>query len=194
MCTTKEQIHNYWQNPSSENMPSEYLKGTERSQYLVNLFKRFAKLDNSILEIGCNSGRNLAALFAAGYHNLNGIEINSEAVRLLKETYPQLSNIPIYNSPVEDIITNFGEYDIIFTLALLEHIHPESEWIFEHIAYITRHHLLTIEDEKDRNSWRKFPREYKPIFIKYGFKHYNLGHLPDKKNYIIRLFRRLNWR
>jgi len=54
-------------------------------------------------------------------------------------------------------------------MAVLEHIHPDSEWIFEDMARITGLYLITIEAEKAEH-WRLYPRNYKNIFEKYGLK------------------------
>jgi|GEM_PF-2464290 hypothetical protein len=60
-------------------------------------------------------------------------------------------------------------FDLVYTMAVLEHIHDESEFIFSHITRITRKILITIEDEGGI-SWRHFPRNYKKIFENLGMK------------------------
>ena len=84
-------------------------------------------------------------------------------------------------------------YDLTLTMAVLEHIHTESEWLFEHVARISGTWLLTIEDEEGR-SWRHFPRNYQPIFEGFGFrqvKHERLnGEQHGLKKFQARLFRR----
>ena len=77
--------------------------------------------------------------------------------------------IKIHNMPAEDIIGKFedNEFDIVFTMAVLEHIHTDSEWIFTEMARITKTHLITIEDERGI-SWRHFPRDYKKVFEQLG--------------------------
>ena len=125
-----------------------------------------------ILEIGCNVGRNLNYLFLAGFKKLVGIEINKKAIRLLKQSYPELARYAkIYNKPVEEVITGFknGAFDIVFTMAVLQHIHPDSEFIFSEIARVTNRFLVTIEDERGI-SWRHFPRNYKRVFESLGLE------------------------
>lgn len=169
----KEKIHEYWRKPSDGvNLPQEYLQGEERSQFLVDLIRRHAPQDVRILEIGCNVGRNLQHLLTAGYANLEGIEISEDAVRLLESTFPELAQrARIHNAPAEDVLPTLedGRYDLTFTMAVLEHIHRESEWIFPHIVRITKNVLVTVEDEKNVSE-RHFPRNYRKVFEGLGLR------------------------
>jgi SAM-dependent methyltransferase len=148
---SRNELLQYWRCPNDENVPSFYISPTERSELLLQFIKKYSNHQVKILEIGCNVGRNLNFLFSAGYKKLAGIEISREAIDLMKKTYPEMAkSIKIYNSPVEDIIKNFkdNDFDLIFTMATLEHIHPDSEFIFPEIVRITKKYLITIEDEK----------------------------------------------
>ena len=164
-------LHQYWKNPSdSTNLPQQYLQGKARSQFLLKIMNKYATKNQKILEIGCNVGRNLNYLFHSGFKNLEGIEISEKAVQLLHTAYPEMAQqARIYNSPVEEIIRNFRdcEFDIVFTMAVLEHIHLNSEWIFPEIVRITKNFLITIEDEFNI-SWRCIPRNYKKVFEPLG--------------------------
>ncbi|MET3698870.1 methyltransferase family protein [Bacillus oleivorans] len=166
-------VHNYWKDPKEEgNLPEAYIAPIERSQYLHELIKKYADLSATLLEPGCNVGRNLNYLLRKGYKNLTGIEISENAVSLLKSTYPELANTAqIHNAPIEEIVTDFktGGFDVVFTMAVFEHIHYESNWIFKEIARITKSYLITIESE-DGVSGRHFPRNYKSLFEPLGLK------------------------
>ncbi len=165
--------HQYWREPTdSGNLPASYLTGEPRSKFLVELVRRYATAESSILEIGCYVGRNLNYLFLAGFKNLTGIEISEKAVKLLKQSFPEMARYAkIHNLPVEEIIREFRdrEFDIVFTMAVLQHIHTDSEWIFPKIARITRDYLITVENECVI-SWRHFPRNYKKVFEPLGLK------------------------
>ena len=173
LVSSRDEVHQYWNRPTDAgNAPQSYLEGAARSQFLVELIKRYTKPNTRVLEIGCNVGRNLNYLFNAGFSNLSGIEINEEAVRLLKQSFPEMADhIAIHNTPVEEIIRHFAndEFNIVFTMAVLEHIHTDSEWIFSEIVRITKDHLVTIEEEKVM-SGRHFSRNYKRIFESLGMK------------------------
>lgn len=199
----KLDLHEYWVNPKdNQNMPFHYEAGAERSNYLLKLIAGLGLMKNSsILEIGCNTGRNLNALFQNGYNNLNAIEISSNAINNFKKVYPKTydsSNILI--GPVEDRIheLTFSSVDLVFTMAVLEHIHDEvSDKLFSEISRITKTHLITIEDELGF-SIRNFPRNYKEIFEKHNMtqlKEEVIGnsHTTDLgTGFIIRVFEKQN--
>ena len=72
---TRDELWEFWKHPTQgdgKNLPTNYLQGEEKSQYLVELIKRYAEPNAEILEIGCNIGRNLNYLFNAGYTKLGG--------------------------------------------------------------------------------------------------------------------------
>lgn len=167
-------VHEYWKTrmaTGDANAYTEYLKNVELSEYFVKIVDRYASNKNiSIIELGCNVGRNLNAFFVAGYKNLYGIEINSHAIEAMKTYYPDMANVvKIYNSSIEDKIKELSEFDLVFTIAVLMHIHPDSEWIFEQIARITKNWLITFEDESGEAT-KNFPRNYKKIFEEFGLK------------------------
>lgn len=173
---SRNELHRYWMRPGDgSNLPEKYLKPVgdyRRSQFLLELIKLYTDANVNILEIGCNVGRNQNYLFLAGFDKLTGIEISEDAVALMKKTYPEMTkSAKIINEPVEDVIGTFleNEFDVVFTMAVLEHIHPDSEFIFSEMVRITHRYLITIEDEKGI-SWRHFPRNYKKIFESFGMK------------------------
>ena len=88
----------------------------------------------------------------------------------MEEEFPKLNqDAELYNSPIEDKITEFedGEFDVCFTMAVLEHIHPESEWIFQEMVRVTSDYIILIEDEESI-SWRHEPRRYAELFTDIG--------------------------
>lgn len=173
-----EQIHEYWKAPyDGDNLPSvDYLgekqNQKQRSRFLVELVKEYANKRDKIFEVGCNVGRNLNYLFEAGYKNLEAVEISHQALTVMKQAFPEMEkSIYLYNESVEGVVTSLvnNYYDMLFTMAVLEHIHKDSEWIFAELVRITRRYLITIEDEEDI-SWRHFPRNYKRIFEHLGMR------------------------
>ncbi len=166
----------YWRQPDDgHNLPSSYLSALaahSRSQCLVKVVNKYANPEAKILEPGCNVGRNLNYLFEAGFRKLEGIEISKDAVELLNKSYPEMArHITIHNKSIEEIVRGLEDdtYDIVFTMAVLQHIHTKSEWIFPEIVRITRSFLVTVEGE-GYISWRHFPRNYKKVFEPLGMK------------------------
>lgn len=189
---TREELHTYWKQPwDGLNLPQYYLQGEERSKFLVDLVKKYAEPQSSILEIGCNVGRNLNYLFLAGFEHLAGIEISEEAASLLKQSYPEMARqAKIINEPAEQALRKLGDnaFDITFTMAVLEHIHPESEFIFFEMVRINKGFLITIEDERSI-SWRHFPRNYRKVFESLGLRQvYESKADVLKKGFLARVF------
>ena len=156
-------FHDYWRSPPEEvNAPETYLSGSEASPFLYELVARYVEPAAPILEIGCNVGRNLAYLHARGYPNLTGIEINSEALTVMRREHPALAtDATLINEPVEEVVSTFKDqqFELVFTVAVLEHLHSDSEWVFGEIGRSARC-VITIEDEKSVH-WRVIPRNYR---------------------------------
>ncbi len=159
-----EDCLNYWRNPSERNNPKKYTSHSRRSQFLVDFFKENnIPLNASIMELGCNVGRNLNFLYNNGYKNLNGIDINPNAIKLMKEYYPNLKAKTRVGELEKVLVRDKKGYDVIFTMAVLHHIHTSNSWIFEHVARLADK-LVIIEYKGDKK------RNYKNIFENYGFK------------------------
>ncbi len=178
IATSRSWVHDYWR--TSQQEPLSYVYASEkRSLRLVEIFQQFIK-PGRILEIGTNAGRNLHHLYATGYTNLVGIEINPAAVATLRNVYPELSDVPVHVGSVEDIIGAFTDksFECVFTMAVLEHVHFDSDWIFAHIARIARC-VITIEDEL-RSGKRHFPRNYERVFTNFGMRQI---HMEDRSKW-----------
>lgn len=168
---SRKELLAYWRNPDPSNIPGRYLSSAraERSEFLVNLLLSIGVTSNhTILEIGCNSGRNLMHLWKAGYRRLKGIEINPEAVKLMHDRLPYLK-ADVRVGPVEKVLPKIEAVDVIFTLAVLVHIHPESEFIFREMVNRARRYIVTIEDEHTEGT-RHCARNYQEVFESLGMK------------------------
>lgn len=169
---SRAEVQQYWRQPGDDfNRPGEYTKGVEKSYFLARLVGNYIKA-GSILELGCNVGRNLNCLYIYGYKNLTGVDISPAATKLLTEQYPEMAkSATIYTAPIETIIEDFDDeaFDVVFTMAVFEHIHKDSEWIFPEVARIARKILITIENER-WYSWRHFPRNYQKVFEPLGMR------------------------
>jgi SAM-dependent methyltransferase len=189
----RNDLHAFWRNSSEGNRPEDYANALpERSEYLLSFVRRYVQPSEAILEVGCNAGRNLNHLFEGGYANLSGIEINPGAVELMREKYPLLAPAAtIHNQPVEDAIRKLGDrqFGLTYTMAVLEHIHRDSEWVFAEIARVSSK-LIIIEDELD-SSERHFPRNYRRIFEGLGMRelhHERCRGVAGLNKYILRVF------
>lgn len=143
------------------------LSRSGRSAALIEIVSAWPK-EARILEVGCNAGRNLAALFDAGWMNVAGVEINEHAVRTMRETFPQLADVEVGIGPAEELLPAFddGAFDLVFTMAVLQHIHPESIDVFDNIARIAKS-LVAIE-MTDTRTERTFPHDVVKLFESRG--------------------------
>ena len=192
-------IHDYWKSPQDKaNQPLAYISSKGKSEYLLKKMESFYN-DYSILEIGCNIGRNLDHLYRSGFTNLSGIEISENALIEFKKKYKKTyDNVSLYNLSVENFFfrnyKDSPQFDVIFTMAVLEHLHNDSQWVFEKMAEQTRYYILTIEDEKSI-SWKHFPRNYKKVFEKHGMKQIEFEDLSNHsgfhKGFVYRLFEKI---
>ena len=165
-------LHDFWrQRHPDGNVPEDYLN-TRRSELLLPLIEDLP-LAAKILEVGCNIGRNLAYLHDHGYENLAGVEISPHAVDLLRVHHPQLEGVPIHVGPAEDELDRFAdkEFDLVFTMAVLEHIHPDSRRVIDNIVRCGRH-VLTVEpgEGSQHRSHRRYAWDLRAEFAARGMR------------------------
>jgi len=166
----KASLHEFWRQPTPPgNDPNDYIRATGRSEALLELVSDLPA-DAHILEVGCNVGRNLAYLYDHGYTNLAGVEINPHAVELLRKTFPQLADVPVHIGAAGDRLPELGDdsFDLVYTMAVIEHIHPDESDMFDHMVRIGKQ-ILAIEPP-GRLSHRQFPHDVPEVFGSRGMK------------------------
>lgn len=168
-------FESFWRSPwEGGNEPSTYLVGEESSGLLVSAVQRHAATDALILEVGCNIGRNLHHLHAAGYTRLEGLDISPAALAELRATYPELAAIPLHRGRAQDVLrtVDAGFYDAVFTMVVLTHVHPAvADAVFDEMVRVTKRLLITYEPEPGPDElphWRHFPRNYGSVFESRG--------------------------
>lgn len=169
----RDVLHDYWRSPQDPgNRPQDYLHdpdGEERSRFLVQLLDKHA-VGATVLELGCNVGRNLHYLREGGYTQLGAVEINAEALAQLADAFPDLAReADLRNGSLEEELPKMPDssWDVVFSVAVLEHVHYDSDWLLEHVARVARRFVVTVENEADISD-RTFPRNYKRVFERHG--------------------------
>jgi SAM-dependent methyltransferase len=169
----RETLYDYWRNPpDAGNLPQTYLEhpdGAQRSAFLVELLDKHAP-GGSVLELGCNVGRNLSHLRAAGFGELGAIEISSRALAELGRAFPEVAaSADLRNGTLEDELPKMADssWDVVFSMAVLEHVHYDSDWLMEHVVRVARRFVVTIENELDISD-RTFPRNYRRVMEQHG--------------------------
>lgn len=96
-----------------------YLIYQERSDWLVSQLARIPHWA-SVLDIGCNAGRDLRTLARLGYSNLTGLDINDAVLSLpwpLQIIRADVSILPRFRA---------GAFDLVISVGVLEHVLDES--------------------------------------------------------------------
>lgn len=191
--TQAHMITSYWSSRTgdAENGPLRYAelskKRVLRSRFLTTKMKEHFDSSSRILEIGCNSGRNLGFLRDAGFSRLHGFDVNENAIDVLKEMHPDIVENVWVSSLVD---AELEEYDVIFTMAVLEHVPYEQDDVVLGVLQRGRY-VFTIEDEVTKSE-RHFPRNYRRFLKRAGFEQFDsyrwIPGLP--KSFVGRLFKR----
>jgi pseudaminic acid biosynthesis-associated methylase len=74
-----------------------------------------------ILEVGTNVGMQLALLHRAGFENLYGVEIQWNAIDVLRKNVPRAN---VVHGSALDLPFRDGFFDLVFTSGVLIHINP----------------------------------------------------------------------
>ena len=89
--------------------------------FFSRILENFPTAPDRVLEIGANIGMNISALkLLLPQANFTGIEINSDAVKILQG----VADVVIEGSVEETEITQ--DYDLVFTKGVLIHLDPSS--------------------------------------------------------------------
>jgi SAM-dependent methyltransferase len=176
---TREERLNFWKSITNEeefagNRPADYAaKSMGIVDFLHDFWTPWVGPENRILELGCNVGANLNGLFAKGYRNLSGMEINKNAIEAMRRVFPELAKVArISQGSLEELLpqTPSKSVDVIFTMATLIHIHPTSNFIFPEMVRVAKKYIVVIERETANCSY-VFARNYRRVFQRLGCPH-----------------------
>jgi SAM-dependent methyltransferase len=165
-----ERCREYWASRTDDgdaNRPSGYAaKPQAIVEFLHEFWQPHVQPGMRILEVGCNAGANLHGLRSRGYGNLAGIEINPAAIAELRRSFPDLADAEVTQGTLEEALPRTEPVDVVFSMAVLLHVHPSSTEVFEHMARIGRY-VCVIEAESSTLSYI-FARNYRRVFERLG--------------------------
>lgn len=116
--------------------------GITRSEMFSQLLEGIDK-NIKILEVGCNSGLQLAGLQAVGFKNLYGIELQSYAVEVSKTI---TKGINIIQGNAFDIPFKDNYFDLVMTNGVLIHISPtDLPKAFKEIERCSKQYIMGFE-------------------------------------------------
>jgi pseudaminic acid biosynthesis-associated methylase len=98
----------------------------------------------SVLEVGCNIGRNLMVLKQL-VATVSAVEPNAEAVRIAR-SHPELAGVRIEEGDGFTLPYADASVDLVFTSGVLIHVAPDDlAHIVDEILRVARHYVLCIE-------------------------------------------------
>jgi SAM-dependent methyltransferase len=153
------------------NRPSYYAaKSRGVIDFLHSFWSPHVTKSNVILELGSNCGANLNYLMQLGYENLQGIELNRHAIQEMFARFPALaSKASVVIGSLEEELTKIsvGSVDVVFSMAVLIHVHPSSWPVLEEIVRVARKYICVVEAETANCSYL-FARNYRRVFERLG--------------------------
>jgi len=131
--------------------PENYTREDNSTRVLFEDILKAVGPDASFLEVGCNAGRNLDYLHAKGFRDLAGIEINAASVHeTLKKAFPELyatGKFFVGNAADEIKKIPDSRYDVVFSIAVLEHIAPRDQSLFLDMVRVSKKYVAVITGE-----------------------------------------------
>lgn len=168
-----ERCQQYWatlERGVEGSAPNGYVaKSTEIVDFVHNLWKPDVAQTDKVLEIGCNAGANLARLRQLEYSRLSGVEIDADSIVELRRTFPELAETVVHQGSIEDVLPSIeaDDVDVVFAMAVLQHIHPSSNRVFAEMVRVARCHICVIELEQVITH-NHFCRDYSRVFEALG--------------------------
>lgn len=171
---TANQCADLWASQGADdggNSPAAYSgKDLDVVGFLNDFWSPEVDRDASVLEVGCNSGPNLEGLRRLGFSDLAGIEINPAALAEMARAFPELTeSATIHHGPAEEMLHSLetGSREVVFSMAVLMHIHPASRGVLADMVRVSRGHVCVIEPE-DVTCGYVFARNYRRVFERLG--------------------------
>ena len=197
-----DSLQRYWYQMSNQaersgNRPQFYANKSQTINFkILDIIKKL-KIDvpASVFEVGCNAGTNLEFWRNQGVKEFGAIEIGSAALEELNHSYVELSrNVNIWEGSLEEKLPEIprSSFDLLFSMAVLEHVHPSSFEVFRGMSDIACSTIVICERE-DVHTMSMVPRNYQYVFERMGwFQVYDetLTEFQDSMydNYTIRVF------
>ena len=180
---SSERCREYWATRTSagmDNRPGDY---AEKPVAIVDLLHDFwtpeVRPDDEILELGCNVGANLERLRQLGYRRLRGAEINPNALAELPRHFPELAtSVDLLQGSFEELLpaVESASVDVVFTMAVLLHLHPQSDSVFDEMVRIARRYVCVVECESATLAYI-FARNYARVFARRGWREVRSLHI-----------------
>lgn len=163
--------HRHWehQEPGGQHGADQFLRLTATSEALLDeVATRAASSTSPILDLGCNVGRHLHALWERGFRNLHGVDIQHSALALMEQVFPQMmTSVTVSQGTFQDYLPGVADraFDISFTHGATVELVPPSFPICRELARVTRGAVILLIGENAHY----YPRLWEAEFLRAGF-------------------------
>lgn len=141
-------------------------------------------LDASVLELGCNIGRQSYRLQTLGYTDLTRADINPHALK--DSSFPHTSTPVVVDLESPDWGgIEIVRWDLIFTVAVLEHLHNDR--VLDKIAALAGKWICVCEDEVHTSDTHK-ARNYQTEFEARGWVQTASRQMKEDQSFWARVF------
>ncbi|MFB6082487.1 MAG: class I SAM-dependent methyltransferase [Halanaeroarchaeum sp.] len=147
-----DEVRQTWADRTGEYSPAyyAYYGPDETSERLRRVLAERVGRSGAVLELGCSSGRHLAALHEDGFTDLAGVEVNEDAFAVMADQYPDLHDAgTFFADALEAVLPEFPEdrFDAIYSVETMQHVHPDADWVFAEVARVAADVVVTVEHE-----------------------------------------------
>lgn len=163
--------HRNWENQKlgEPHGPDQFLELTTTSQILLDeVVSRAISKDAAILDLGCNAGRHMHALWARGFRNLHGVDIQHSALEMMRRAFPNMmSSVTVSQGTFQDYLPSIpdGAFEISFTHGATVELVPPTFPICRELARVSRDFVILLISE----SGHLYPRLWEREFILANF-------------------------
>lgn len=155
--------------PHEQHGAEQFLDLTPTSGVLIDeIVSRAMSLDDRILDLGCNVGRHLYALWQRGYMNLFGIDVQHAALELMGKAFPELTGtVTVSQGTFQEYLPRVADrtFDICFTHGATIELVPPHFPICAELARISRRAVILMIGESEHY----YPRLWEVEFLRSGF-------------------------
>lgn len=163
--------HRHWetQEPGDGHGPDQFLRLTPTSDALLAEVERLAvEPQAAILDLGCNVGRHLDALWQRGFRNLHGVDVQHSALKLMGEVFPGMCAVAqVRQGTFQEYLPTVADrrFDVTFTHGATIELVPPTYPICREMARVTAGAVVLIIEENGHY----YPRLWEQEFLRAGF-------------------------
>lgn len=141
---------------------------TFSTPFQLDIYKKYVKKDDRILDIGCGYGRTLEELQNAGYNNLIGIDFSKEMIKLAKTKNPSIDFRPTNGSILDFPDDSIDSVILLAVLTCIPDKDNQKQLIGEVHRVLKKEGIIYINDYL-LNDTNMYLERYKKYQDKYEY-------------------------